>query len=185
MIRPGIALLAALTLQSGCTAALIDLRDNRDLYRSSFQEKLAAGSAEANAFLACTQQAHDDRPLSLSLTAEGTAAAPLQAPVHTLLQRLRDRTGTKIGDVPLLADMAADFADPARRRIDLDKLRRVTDAVRHWHGHLDLDEEALKQDASRFARLLAAYQRAYFGDVTRSEERRVGKECRSRWSPYH
>mgnify|MGYP002525455524 CR=1 FL=1 len=24
----------------------------------------------------------------------------------------------------------------------------------------------------------------YFGD-TRSEERRVGKECRSRWSPYH
>ena len=23
------------------------------------------------------------------------------------------------------------------------------------------------------------------GIVTRSEERRVGKECRSRWSPYH
>ena len=22
-------------------------------------------------------------------------------------------------------------------------------------------------------------------DCTRSEERRVGKECRSRWSPYH
>ena len=24
-----------------------------------------------------------------------------------------------------------------------------------------------------------------FGALTRSEERRVGKECRSRWSPYH
>ena len=23
------------------------------------------------------------------------------------------------------------------------------------------------------------------GRITRSEERRVGKECRSRWSPYH
>src|SRR2546422_8491837 len=23
------------------------------------------------------------------------------------------------------------------------------------------------------------------GDIERSEERRVGKECRSRWSPYH
>ena len=23
------------------------------------------------------------------------------------------------------------------------------------------------------------------GKMTRSEERRVGKECRSRWSPYH
>ena len=25
----------------------------------------------------------------------------------------------------------------------------------------------------------------FTGDATRSEERRVGKECRSRWSPYH
>ena len=25
----------------------------------------------------------------------------------------------------------------------------------------------------------------YFVICTRSEERRVGKECRSRWSPYH
>src|SRR3712207_9119110 len=25
----------------------------------------------------------------------------------------------------------------------------------------------------------------YFGGEARSEERRVGKECRSRWSPYH
>ena len=25
----------------------------------------------------------------------------------------------------------------------------------------------------------------YVGPVRRSEERRVGKECRSRWSPYH
>ena len=25
----------------------------------------------------------------------------------------------------------------------------------------------------------------YFVDLPRSEERRVGKECRSRWSPYH
>src|SRR2546422_1404255 len=27
--------------------------------------------------------------------------------------------------------------------------------------------------------------RAYYAPNTRSEERRVGKECRSRWSPYH
>src|SRR5258707_15319396 len=26
---------------------------------------------------------------------------------------------------------------------------------------------------------------ALLGDEARSEERRVGKECRSRWSPYH
>ena len=33
----------------------------------------------------------------------------------------------------------------------------------------------------------AGHQRRPYGDArtTRSEERRVGKECRSRWSPYH
>ena len=28
-------------------------------------------------------------------------------------------------------------------------------------------------------------ERPVFNTVLRSEERRVGKECRSRWSPYH
>ena len=28
-------------------------------------------------------------------------------------------------------------------------------------------------------------QGSHFDDRSRSEERRVGKECRSRWSPYH
>jgi len=31
----------------------------------------------------------------------------------------------------------------------------------------------------------AALNAAVFSDGSRSEERRVGKECRSRWSPYH
>src|SRR5256884_6346521 len=39
------------------------------------------------------------------------------------------------------------------------------------------------------AHALVAYARLYAGEeadaATRSEERRVGKECRSRWSPYH
>ena len=45
--------------------------------------------------------------------------------------------------------------------------------------------------------MMRAYSDVYLGDVVenqgklfdyvanRSEERRVGKECRSRWSPYH
>src|SRR2546429_6966610 len=31
----------------------------------------------------------------------------------------------------------------------------------------------------------AEHQRRALEDLLRSEERRVGKECRSRWSPYH
>ena len=36
----------------------------------------------------------------------------------------------------------------------------------------------------RKANTLTVHYRGYFGGM-RSEERRVGKECRSRWSPYH
>src|SRR2546430_14399725 len=35
------------------------------------------------------------------------------------------------------------------------------------------------------AALVAAKLQVPLGHVERSEERRVGKECRSRWSPYH
>ena len=51
--------------------------------------------------------------------------------------------------------------------------------LRTWFGH----------DPERFAE----FERRYRAELTaheekldeRSEERRVGKECRSRWSPYH
>src|SRR5438876_11484368 len=57
----------------------------------------------------------------------------------------------------------------------------------------DLDENLLKkavQQASGFGELdtrygTALYDLAAFYSAHRSEERRVGKECRSRWSAYH
>ena len=38
------------------------------------------------------------------------------------------------------------------------------------------------EETSRYAALTGV---SYALLVSRSEERRVGKECRSRWSPYH
>jgi hypothetical protein len=61
--------------------------------------------------------------------------------------------------------MAGDFADPSRRRLDLNQLRLLTDAIRDWQAQLDFDEDALARDTSLFAQLLVAYNRAYFGDV--------------------
>ena len=54
--------------------------------------------------------------------------------------------------------------------------------------------EVIPETAEEFSALLhrhlysidGAGEYAFFGaPSTRSEERRVGKECRSRWSPYH
>ena len=47
-------------------------------------------------------------------------------------------------------------------------------------------------DEESFVRVSFIFNKSAYGilfrsmiDLTRSEERRVGKECRSRWSPYH
>ena len=44
---------------------------------------------------------------------------------------------------------------------------------------------AVDNNEERVNEVLPFVTNAQIGDSTRSEERRVGKECRSRWSPYH
>ena len=46
-------------------------------------------------------------------------------------------------------------------------------------------EEAIYMQLRNQIILGIATSRLQDGDTLRSEERRVGKECRSRWSPYH
>ena len=45
-------------------------------------------------------------------------------------------------------------------------------------------ELACKRDIN-FMWLLEGFKAPDHNTIARSEERRVGKECRSRWSPYH
>nr|WP_178139011.1 hypothetical protein [Enterococcus faecium] len=52
-------------------------------------------------------------------------------------------------------------------------------------------KEFTKIASQIFVTFRLIFRRSYFWNTvcsergTRSEERRVGKECRSRWSPYH
>src|SRR5256886_9831365 len=72
-------------------------------------------------------------------------------------------------------DRAVASAERHKRRlalmmIDLDNLKDINDTYGHHVG-----DEAIRVLAAELQRAVRA----------RSEERRVGKECRSRWSPYH
>ena len=65
----------------------------------------------------------------------------------------------------------------------------VLDYSRHQNKILDLnvEEKTVLVEPGIVLDQLNAYLKPYgiWYPVDRSEERRVGKECRSRWSPYH
>src|SRR2546429_9749798 len=71
---------------------------------------------------------------------------------------------------------------PRKRRGLCERLRRVK--ARGWRAA----QQALGRFKGETCQVDAAERnraRGVRGTAERSEERRVGKECRSRWSPYH
>src|SRR2546426_12777239 len=68
-------------------------------------------------------------------------------------------------------------------------LEHIVDTVLYFEGESSLDHRILRAVKNRFGSVdeigVFAMTGAGLEPVPRSEERRVGKECRSRWSPYH
>jgi hypothetical protein len=168
------ALLVLLFVQGGCSTSVLQLRGQPDLHFGGYRQKLADKEELAERFLACTRQAHDEplserrnvgiSPDALSFQAqEGheMSVRPLVAVIETVRSRPADR-GTSLS---VLANVLGGLSTEANARIDLGKLTEVIEVVRQWQGYLGLDEDQLEQDASRFARMLSAYNTAYFGDL--------------------
>ncbi len=163
--------LVILLVQAGCSSSVLQLRDQPDIHYGGFRQKLADKKELAAKFLACTRQAHDEplneqrnagtslEPLSLQ-TPEGQAMSVL--PLAAVIDTIRRRHPDKGASLSILADVASD----ATARIDLDKLTQVIESAGRWHGNFGLDEDQLEQDSSRFARMLLAYNKAYFGDLS-------------------
>ena len=168
------ALLVSLLVQAGCSSSVLQLRDQLDLHRGEFRQKLADKKELTTKFLACTGQAHDEplserrdadsslEPLSLQ-TQEGHAMSV--RPLAAVIDMIRRRHPDKGASLSILADVLGDVTNDATARIDLDKLTQVIETAGRWHAHLGLDEDQLEQDSSRFARMLLMYNKAYFGDL--------------------
>ncbi len=168
------ALLVVLLVQTGCSSSVLQLRDQPNLHHGEFRQRLADNKELATKFLACTRQAHDEplnerrdpgtspEPLSLQ-TPEGQATSV--NPLASVIDTIRLRHPDKRASLSILTDVLNDVVNDGTARIDLNKLRQVIEVARQWHGYLGLNEDRLKQDASRFAQLLLAYNKAYFGDV--------------------
>ena len=74
-----------------------------------------------------------------------------------------------------LPDKAIDLVDEACAmiRTEMDSMPQELDEISRSIMQDEIEEAALKKETDKLSQ------------EHRSEERRVGKECRSRWSPYH
>src|SRR5256885_8522036 len=80
----------------------------------------------------------------------------------------------------LQGDWSSDVCSSDLKGFDVDAVRAVRAA-----GVADLGENYAQELRAKSDALDDAGIRWHFVGRIRSEERRVGKECRSRWSPYH
>ena len=81
---------------------------------------------------------------------------------------------------------------------DVAKMKKIKEEIKAHEGQVvEMTlENGRKRQKNKFGRLIEVYPSLFIIEYTndnslpgepanRSEERRVGKECRSRWSPYH
>jgi hypothetical protein len=163
-----LALSFIVLLAAGCAVSVVDLRDALDLNQSSFHDKLAAKQGLGDEFLTCTTRAYAERAaLSAEKAipdADGRPEGPVRA-IHTLIIRVKEGRPSHAESPQIFEETLADWKRTSYRRLDLRKLRKVVDVIKQWHVHFDFDEDALTDDGSRFAQLLLAYNKAYFGDI--------------------
>jgi hypothetical protein len=166
--RRSIALSFIGLLTAGCGLSVLDLRDDLDFNQASFHDKLAAKQGLVKTFLACTKHAYDE---GAGISSEQSSSEEEQrpdghlSPIHALITRVKATRPLHADSLEILENALADWRSTSHRRLDLNKLRKVVDVIKQWYVHLDFDEDALAEDASRFAQLLLAYNKAYFGDI--------------------
>src|SRR6266498_4461520 len=68
-------------------------------------------------------------------------------------------------------------------RVRSEELKRRADELQKIAN--DLSQQAQVKGRELVDEAKRQWERSGVGQRPRSEERRVGKECRSRWSPYH
>ena len=60
----------------------------------------------------------------------------------------------------------------------------IAEAMKHIHSLIKKEKNSF-DNISAEIQTLSTNETTHLEKEVRSEERRVGKECRSRWSPYH
>src|SRR6266496_6290219 len=115
-------------------------------------------------------------------TGQGTVVGEVRRPKRPLPEFKRGRLYRKVLRRATDAE-TAEWHD--RRERELKHAETCRRRARNRGLQLKIVDVEIDPRHRRVTVLFSAEERVDFRDLDRSEERRVGKECRSRWSPYH
>ena len=119
---------------------------------------------------------NDDNPNAVA----GDASAARRAKLHAAAQCIRQHGAPNYQDPVLTADGYVYTDDVAMRDLSGDQLTALTNACQDL---IHAANFAIRDQGPPPPALIQAGVKS--AQCLRSEERRVGKECRSRWSPYN
>src|SRR5260370_1851936 len=103
--------------------------------------------------------------------------------VEKIVREAADRQGVDPGLVRALIETESNWNPRAWSHKGAGGLRQLIPTTSQRYGASDVFEP--QQNINAGVKHLKWLLERYNGNLDRSEERRVGKECRSRWSPYH
>ena len=101
----------------------------------------------------------------------------------------KDFSGCRADSIWVSMDGVGRYHESVRGEGTFERLERNIAACGHPAVSVNMAINTLNVDgvaqAIEYAKASPYIQKIFLNFHTRSEERRVGKECRSRWSPYH
>ena len=172
------------------------------LFRSEGQQARASGDGAQRQAQAGAQQGATQQGDGAQQQARYTDA-DVDAIISKKFAKWQEQHEAKVAEAAKLAEMNATQRaeyerDQLQRRLDeLEREKSVSGMVAESRRQLsdrgisvpdELVGALVGETAEDTKRAVDAFADAFEGAVDallRSEERRVGKECRSRWSPYH
>src|SRR2546422_10842008 len=124
------------------------------------------------------------RARGLFAQAVETSASTLADEAHRVAQRQLEQFNTSLsGALDQTAGRLEGHLAQTRSRIDADARQFFADFHKGMTQEIQKGVAAARQELEAQS---ASVKNAWHAErEARSEERRVGKECRSRWSPYH
>ena len=137
-----------------------------------FAARFVAGETVDDAVAALKQLNAAGILASLDLLGEAVGGAPEAWAARDVYLQTLDRSHRARADSNVsvkLTQMGLDIDEG----LCVDNVRAIVRRARQYDSFVRIDMEG------------SAYTERTLRLFTRSEERRVGKECRSRWSPYH